>query len=142
MHHTRGEVPYCHCIPSLGICSTGQSGAYAAAALTAGVSTAHQEQITAQHKKMQTVYTKYLGAQETRKELHLYGVGNDALARLKKQYINFGNATIHSMILHLCEETAIIMTISQKFECKAEGYRKQWDLTTSIMAYFTGLDKF
>jgi hypothetical protein len=33
------------------------------------------------------VYTKYLGAQETGKELLLYGIGNDALAPLKKQYI-------------------------------------------------------
>jgi hypothetical protein len=37
----------------------------------------------------------------------MYGVGNDALALLKKQYINFGNATIHSLILHLREKTAI-----------------------------------
>jgi hypothetical protein len=46
-------------------------------------------------------YANYLGAQEARKELLLYGVGTDALAPLKKQYINFGNAMIHSMILHL-----------------------------------------
>jgi hypothetical protein len=46
------------------------------------------------------------------------------------------------MILHLCEKRAIMITTSQKFEYKAEGYGKQWDPTTSIMAYFTGLDKF
>ncbi len=35
------------------------------------------------------MYTKYLGKQEAGKELLLYdGVGNDALAPLKKQYIN------------------------------------------------------
>lgn len=34
------------------------------------------------------------------------------------------------------------MTTSQKFEYKAEEYGKQWDPTTSITAYFTGLDKF
>ncbi len=34
------------------------------------------------------------------------------------------------------------MTKSQKFEYKAERYRKQWDATTSTTAYFTGLDKF
>ncbi len=88
------------------------------------------------------MYTKYLGAQEAGKELLLYGVGNDTLALHKKQYINFGNATIHSMILHLCEKMAIKMTTSQKFEYKAEGYGKQWDLTTSITAHFTSLDKF
>jgi hypothetical protein len=91
---------------------------------------------------MQTAYTEYLGAQEAGKELLLYDIGDDALAPLKKQYINFGNSTIHSMILHLREKTAIKMTPSQKFEYKAEGYGKQWDLTTSITAYFTGLDKF
>ncbi len=95
--------------------------AYAATSLAAGVSTVHQEQITTQHKEMQTAYTKYLGAQEAGKELLLYSVGNDALALLKKQLINFGNATIHSMILHLQEKMAIKMTTSQKFEYKAEG---------------------
>jgi hypothetical protein len=84
------------------------------------------------------VCTSYLGAQEAGKEF-----GNDALAPLKKQCINFGDATIHSMILHLWEKTAIKLTTSQKFEYKAEGYGKQWDPITSIMAYFTtGLGKF
>jgi hypothetical protein len=46
------------------------------------------------------------------------------------------------MILHLCKKTAINMTPSQKFKYKAEGYEEQWDPTTSITAYFTGLDKF
>jgi hypothetical protein len=80
--------------------------------------------------------------QEAEKELLLYGVGDDALAPLKKQYINFGDSTIHSMILHLREKTAIKMTTSQKFEYKADGCGKQWDPTTSITAYFTTLDKF
>jgi hypothetical protein len=79
---------------------------------------------TAQHKETQTAYTEYLGEQEAGKELLLYGVGNDALVPQKKQYINFGNATIHSMIQHLCEKTAIKMTTSQKFEYKTEGYGK------------------
>jgi hypothetical protein len=116
--------------------------AYAATALTAGVSAAQCKQIVAQHKEEQTVYTNYLGSQEAGKELLLYGVGDDVLAPLKKQYINFGDATIHSMILHLQEKMAIKMTTSQKFEYKAKGYGKQWDPTTSITAYFTGLDKF
>jgi hypothetical protein len=34
------------------------------------------------------------------------------------------------------------MTTSQKFEYKSKGYAKHWDPTTSITAYFTGLDKF
>jgi hypothetical protein len=46
------------------------------------------------------------------------------------------------MILHLQEKMAIKMTTSQKFEYKAKGCGKQWDPTTSITAYFTGLDKF
>jgi hypothetical protein len=50
--------------------------------------------------------------------------------------------TIHLMILHLREKTEIKMTTYQKFEYKVEGYRRQWDPTTSITAYFTGLDKF
>jgi hypothetical protein len=79
----------------------GNLGPYAAAALGANVSTAQHKQIVAHHKEEQTSYADYLGAQEAGKELLLYGVGNDALAPLKKQYINFGDATIHSMILHL-----------------------------------------
>jgi hypothetical protein len=76
-------------------------GAYSAAALVAGVSAAQQEQLVPQHKEAQTTYADYIGAQEAGKELLLYGVGADALAPLKKQYINFGDMTIHSMILHL-----------------------------------------
>jgi hypothetical protein len=96
----------------------------------------------AQHKEAQQLYADYLGAQEAGKELLLYAIGDDALAPLKKQYINFGNATIHSMIKHLQEKMAIKMTTSQKFEYKAKGYRKQWDPMTSITAYFLGLNNF
>ncbi len=117
-------------------------GAYAATALGAGVSAAQREQIVANHKEAQHSYAKYLGAQEAGKELILYGVGDDALALLKKQYINFGDATIHTMIKHLREKTAIKMTTLQKYNYKTEGYKKSWDPTMSITAYFTGLDKF
>jgi hypothetical protein len=120
----------------------GNLGVYAAAALGTNVSAAQCEQFVAYHKEEQMLYANYLGAQEAGKELLLCGMGDDALAPLKKQYINFGDATIHSMILHLQEKTAIKMTTSQKFEYKSEGYAKQWDPTTSITAYFTGLDKF
>ncbi len=117
-------------------------GAYTAAALVAGVSTAQREQLVVQHKEEQTAYADYLGSQEVGKELLLYGVGDNALVPLKKQYINFGDATIYSMIFHLQEKTAIKMTTLQKFEYKAEGYGKQWDPTTGITAYFTALNKF
>ncbi len=60
-------------------------GAYAAAALNLGISAAHQEQLVTNHKEEQVSYIKYIGAQEAGKELILYGVGNDALAPLKKQ---------------------------------------------------------
>jgi hypothetical protein len=117
-------------------------GMYAATALAAGISAAQREQIFVQHKEEQMAYTNYLGSQEAGKELLLYSIGDDALAPLKKQYINFADATIHAMILHLQEKTAIKMTTSQKFKSKAKGYGKQWDPTTSITAYFTGLNKF
>ena len=120
----------------------GNPGVYAAAALVAGVSMAQREQLVAQHKDKQTAYADYLGSQEARKELLLYEVGNDTLVPLKKRYIHFGDSTIHSVILHLREKTAIKMTMLQKFEYKAARYGKQRDPTTSITAYFTGLDKF
>jgi hypothetical protein len=34
------------------------------------------------------------------------------------------------------------MTTSQKYKYKTEGYKMPWDPTTSITAYFTGLEKF
>jgi hypothetical protein len=65
------------------------------------VSTAQGKQIVAQHKERLLSYTKYLGAQEVGKEFILYGIDNNALAPLKKRYINFGDTTIHSIIKHL-----------------------------------------
>ncbi len=120
----------------------GNPGVYAAVALGSNVSAAQCKQIVTRHKEERMAYADYLGAQEAGKELLLYGVGDNALAPSQKQYINFGDATIHSMILHLREKTAMKMTTSQKFEYKSKGYAKQWDPTTSITAYFTGLDKF
>ena len=117
-------------------------GAYAAMALGAGVSTAQREQIIANHKEAQHSYAKYLGAQEAGKELILYGIGDNALAPLKKQYINFDDATVHTMIKHLHKKTVIKMTTLQKYVYKTEGYKKPWDPTMSITAYFTALDKF
>jgi hypothetical protein len=70
---------------------------------------------------MQTTYTKYLRAQKPGKKFLLYDIGNDALALLKKQYINFGNRTIYSMILHLREMTAIKMTTFQSSSTRPRG---------------------
>ncbi len=117
-------------------------GTYAATALGAGVSAAQQEQIVANHKDNQISYAEYLGTQEAGKEFILYGIGDDMLAPLKKQYINFGVATIYTMIKHLCKKMAIKMMTPQKYNCKTEGYRKAWDPTMSITAYFTSLNKF
>ncbi len=87
-------------------------------------------------------YTEHLSRKEAGKKLILYSDGNNALTPLKKQYINSVDAMIHSMIQHLHKKMAIKMTMSQKYNYKNEGYRKPWDPTTSIPAYFTGLDKF
>ena len=45
----------------------GNPGAYAAAALVAGVSAAQREQLVAHHKEEQTAYADYLGSQEGEK---------------------------------------------------------------------------
>jgi hypothetical protein len=74
------------------------------------VSAAQRKQTITNHKEQQTLYANYLGSQEAGKELLLYGVGDDALAPLKKQHISFSDATIHSMILHLWEKMAFKMT--------------------------------
>ncbi len=117
-------------------------GAYAVAALNAGVSAAHQEQLVPNHKENQVSNTEYLGAQVAGKELILHGMGNDALAPFKKQYIIFGDATVHSMIKHLGNKTAVKVSTSQKYDYKIKGYRKAWEPTMSITAYFTGLERF
>ena len=78
----------------------GNPGAFAQMALGAGVSAAQREQIVANHKDAQNSSAEYLGVQEAGKELILYGVGDYALAPLKKQYINFGDGTIHMRIQH------------------------------------------
>jgi hypothetical protein len=69
-------------------------------------------------------------------------VGKDTLAPLKKKYINYGDVTVHLMIKHLRNKTAIKMKTSQKYDYKTEEYCKAWDTTMSITAYFTGLDRF
>jgi hypothetical protein len=120
----------------------GNPGAYMVASLGAGLSSAQCKQLVPNHKEEQVNYTKYLRAQEAGKELILYGMGNDALASLKKQYISFGDATVHLMIKNLCKKSAIKVTTSQKYDYKNKGYCKAWDPIMSIMAYFTGPDKF
>ncbi len=46
------------------------------------------------------------------------------------------------MVQHLHKKTAIKMMSLQKYDYKTEGYKKAWDPMMSIMAYFTGLEKF
>ncbi len=69
-------------------------------------------------------------------------MGDDALAPLKKHCINFGDMTAHLMIKHLLNKTTIKMMTSHKYDYKTKGYCKAWDPTTSITAYFTGLNRF
>ncbi len=80
--------------------------------------------------------------EEAGKELVLYAAGDNALAALKKQYIGFGNVTVHGMIDHLRTKTAIRMTMAQKHEYRTIGYNTPWDPSTSITVYFTHLNCF
>jgi hypothetical protein len=130
-----GNATWAHTLP-------GNSGAYSQAALGVGNSAALQEQHVAEHKILQKSYNDYLGVKEACKELILYAVHNDALALLKKLYIGFGDSTVLEMIDHLRLKTAIKMMTAQKHEYKTMGYNNLWDLTTSITAYFTQLNRF
>jgi len=78
-----GKPAWAHDVPT-------NPGTYSQAALTAGNAAAQQEQLVAEHKILQKSYNDYLGVEEAGKELILYGVGDDALAPLKKLYIGFG----------------------------------------------------
>lgn len=107
-------------------------GAYSQTALEAGNTAALQEQLVAEHKVRIESYVTYLKVEEAGKELILNAAGNDALAALKKQYIGFGDVTIHDMIDHLRTKTAI----------RTKGYNSPWDPSTSIAVYFTHLNWF
>jgi hypothetical protein len=87
-------------------------------------------------------YNDNLGVKKASKGLILYAAGNNALALLKKQYLDFGDSMVISMIGHLCLKTAINMTTAQKHEYKTTGYNNPWDPTTSITVYFTQLAWF
>jgi hypothetical protein len=113
-----------------------------AAALSVGNMAAQHKQFVSKHKVLQSSYANYLGMEEAGKELILYAVGEDALAPLKKQYIGFRDTTILSMLDHLCQKTATRMTTAQKYEYENTGFNAPWDPTTSIIAYFTSLDRF
>jgi hypothetical protein len=130
-----GNATWAHTVP-------GNPGTYLQAALGVGNSAALQEQHVAEHKILQKSYNDYLGIKEAGKELILYAVGNDALTRLKKLYIGFGDLTVLEMIDHLCLKMAIKMTTAQKHKYKTMGYNNLWDPTTSITAYFTQLNRF
>jgi hypothetical protein len=61
---------------------------------------------------------------------------------MQKLYIGFGDTTVLGMIDHLRLKTAIKMTTAQKHKYRTTEYNNPWDLTTSITAYFTQLDRF
>jgi hypothetical protein len=128
-----GNATRTHTVPA-------DPGTYSMQALAVG--NAPQEHYVAEHKILKKSYNEYLGIKEVGKDLILYVAGNNALALLKKQYIGFGNSTVLSMIDHVHQKTAIKMTTAQKHKYKATGYNNPWDLTTSITAYFTQLDRF
>ena len=117
-------------------------GAYSLTALIAGTSAAQREQLVAEHKILIESHATYLKVEEAGKELILYAAGDDALTALKKQYIGFGDVTVHEMIDHLRTKTAIKMTTVQKHEYRTTGYNTPWDPSTSITAYFTHLNRF
>jgi hypothetical protein len=70
-------------------------------ALTVGNAAALQKQYVAEHKILMKGYNDCLSVKEAGKDLILYAAGNDALAPLKKQYIDFNNLTVLSMINHV-----------------------------------------
>ncbi len=113
------------------------------AALTVGNAATLQEQYVAEHKILVKSYNDYLGIKEVGKDLILYAAGNNnALALLKKQYIDSRDSMVLLMIDHLCQKMAIKMTTLQKHKNKATGYKNPWDPTTSITEYFTQLNRF
>jgi hypothetical protein len=130
-----GDTMWVHTVPN-------DPGAYSAQALGMGNAAVQCEQFVAEHKVLQASYADYLGVEEAAKELILYAIGNDSLAPLKRQYIGFGDTTIFAILNHLCMKTAIQMTTAQKHEYKTSRYNAPWDPTSSIIAYFTYLDRF
>jgi hypothetical protein len=142
MRHTRGEVLYYHRGHSLGKCGTGQSRCMRS----------HSPHSRSEHGPL---WTDHHATQGNTDRIHRVSQGTrsrkGASPVWHRQWCS-SNAkeAIHQLwqCNHTINDTtpswedAIKMTTSQKFEYKAGGYRKQWDPTTSIMANFTGLDKF
>ncbi len=117
-------------------------GAYSAQALGMGNAAVQREQFITEHKVVKASYTNYLSVEEAAKERILYAVGNNALAPLKRQYIDFGDTTILAMLDHIRMKTVIWMTTAQKHQYKTSRYNMPWDPTSSITPYFTHLDCF
>ena len=86
-----------------------------------------------QHKQKNDEYQTYLGIETGTKELIKYTLGDDALAPLKKRFIEFGDKTPQKMIVHLRDKVCLKITATKKDDFKRTGYQKSWDVTQNIL---------
>ena len=58
----------------------------------------------------------------------------------KKQFIEFGDKTPQTMIIHLCDKVCLKLTALEKGDFKRIGYQKSWGVTQNIATYYKYLD--
>lgn len=106
--------------------------------------------MVAQHKRKNESYEIYLGWSRRQVPHHLiiviiYAVGDDVLAPLQEDWVEYGNTTCHAMIKHLRDNVCIKMTTVEKertFASTQDTYIKPWDTTQNIITYFKYLEDF
>ena len=94
----------------------------------------------AHHGQNNDEYQTYLGIETGTKDQIHYAVGDDALAPLKKGFIEFGDETPQTIIINLHKKVCIKLTASKKDNFKSMGYQKPLDITQNISTYYKYLD--
>ena len=115
-------------------------GAYDPEVIANSTTAANRSQMEAQHKLKNNEYQTYLAIETGTKELIKYAVGDDTLAPLKKRFIEVGDETPQTMIIHLRDKVCLKLTAPEKEYFKRIGYQKSWDVTQNISTYFKYLD--
>ena len=115
-------------------------GAYDPEVISNAATAANWAHTEAHHDQNNYEYQTYLGIKTGTKELIKYAVGNDALTPLKKGFIEFGDKTQQTMIIHLRNKVCLKLTAPEKEDFNRIGYQKPWDVTQNIATYYKYLD--
>ena len=68
------------------------------------------------------------------KDLIIYGVGEDAVVVIKKQYVGYRDMIPKRMMQHICDKTCTKTKVLDK--AKKNGHNTPWDTTSEINIYW------